>query len=56
VVDTIYEVENIKNAIAERVQNETKYVSDVYGGGNAGIQIANLLETLPLQFHKTIMY
>jgi UDP-hydrolysing UDP-N-acetyl-D-glucosamine 2-epimerase len=56
VVDTIYEVENIKNAIAERVQNESKFVSDVYGGGDAGKQIANLLETLPLQFHKTIMY
>jgi UDP-N-acetylglucosamine 2-epimerase len=56
VVDTVYEVENIKNAVAERVQNETKFVSDVYGGGDAGKQIADLLDSLPLQFHKTIMY
>lgn len=56
VVDTIYEVEAIKKAIAERVANKSKFASDVYGGGDAGQQIANLLQSLPLQFHKTIMY
>ena len=45
---------SIKEAI--EVQSVAKRsTSDVYGGGDAGNQIANLLAQLPLQFHKTIM-
>uniref|UniRef100_UPI004048B11C UDP-N-acetylglucosamine 2-epimerase n=1 Tax=Flavobacterium sp. TaxID=239 RepID=UPI004048B11C len=55
VVDVTYEVQAIKEAI--EVQSVAKRsTSDVYGGGNAGNQIADLLAQLPLQFHKTIMY
>lgn len=55
VVDVSYEVNDIKDAILERCKS-TRTNSNVYGGGDAGKQIAELLKTLPLQFHKTIMY
>ena len=55
VVDVTYDVQVIKKAIEEQCLS-AKRLSDVYGGGDAGKQIANLLEQLPLQFHKTIMY
>ena len=37
-------------------KNWTKESSNVYGGGNAGQNIAKLLNDLPLKFHKTIAY
>ena len=55
VVDVTYDVQAIKTAIEERISS-SKQISNVYGGGDAGEQIAQLLEQLPLQFHKTIMY
>ena len=55
VVDVTYDVQAIKNAIEERISSSIQ-ISNVYGGGDAGKQIAELLEQLPLQFHKTIMY
>ncbi|WP_136669286.1 UDP-N-acetylglucosamine 2-epimerase [Flavobacterium sp. H122] len=56
VIDVDYDEANIKKAIEERILNKNKIASNVYGGGNAGEQIADLLEKLPIQFHKTIMY
>ena len=39
------------------VDSKVKFdISSVYGGGNAGQTIADLLAEVPLQFHKTIMY
>lgn len=55
VVDVTYDIQEIKNAIIERSAS-IKNSSDVYGGGNAGKNIANLLVSLPLKFHKTITY
>lgn len=55
VIDVTYAIQEIKNAIAERSSSD-KSSSAVYGGGDAGKKIAELLEQLPLQFHKTIMY
>lgn len=55
VVDVTYDVQAIKTAIEERISS-SKQTSNVYGGGDSGQQIAALLEQLPLQFHKTIMY
>lgn len=55
VLDVTYHIEEIKDAIKNRIDS-SKISSDVYGGGDAGKQIADLLESLPLQFHKTIMY
>jgi hypothetical protein len=55
VVDVTYEAQAIKEAI--KVQSvANRITSDVYGGGDAGNQIAYLLAHLPLQFHKSIMY
>ena len=55
VVDVTYDVQAIKTAIEERISS-SKQISNVYGGGDAGEQIAQLVDQLPLQFHKTIMY
>ncbi len=55
VVDVHYDVELIKAAIEER-SSCSIVESNVYGGGDAGLTIANLLEKLPLKFHKTITY
>ena len=55
VVDVNYEVRVIQQAILERCSS-TKSHSNVYGDGDAGKNIADLLATLPLQFHKTINY
>ena len=55
VVDVNYEVSVIQQAILERCDS-TKSHSNVYGDGDAGKKIADLLATLPLQFHKTINY
>ncbi len=56
VVDVDYDKEQIKNAVRQIVLDGKPQPSVVYGGGDAGIQIAELLEKLPLRFHKTIMY
>lgn len=55
VLDVNYDILEIKNGILNRISS-IKNSSNVYGGGNAGDQIADLLHDLPLQFHKTIMY
>jgi UDP-N-acetylglucosamine 2-epimerase len=56
VIDVTYDEQEIIAAVAEVLQNPNKNSSQVYGGGNAGENIAQLLKELPLQFHKTIMY
>lgn len=56
VIDVEYDSNQIKNAIQTHLSNGKSKLSDVYGGGDAGKQIADLLEKLPLQFHKTITY
>lgn len=56
VVDVDYNQEAIKQAVLSYVHKGKCAVSNIYGGGNAGEQIADLLENVPLQFHKTITY
>ena len=56
VIDVDYDKEEIITAVKEIFKNGKFKVSSVYGGGNAGNKIADLLAKLPLQFHKTIMY
>lgn len=56
VIDVDYEKEAIVAAIQTHLSNGKSTLSNVYGGGDAGVQIANLLATLPLQFHKTITF
>lgn len=56
VVDVSYEEKEIIKAIQDILSNNSREKSNVYGGGNAGEQIADLLGKLPLIFHKTIVY
>lgn len=56
VVDVNYDKNEIETAILNAINNKKPSLSNIYGGGNAGENIANLLETLPLRFHKTINY
>lgn len=56
VIDTNYDTASIDAAIQQWLHSERPKPSTVYGGGDAGKQIANLLATIDLRFHKTIMY
>lgn len=57
VLNADYDVENIKAAILNRMEAKPTLKSEhVYGGGNAGEKIAEVLATIPLRFHKTITY
>lgn len=55
-VDVDYVQTEIESAIMNAVNNGKSMSSNLYGNGNSGIKIAQLLTELPLQFHKTIMY
>lgn len=56
VIDVDYQQQAISGAIMHHLNHGKTQKSMVYGGGNAGKQIAELLKRLPLQFHKTIVY
>ncbi|WP_298148013.1 UDP-N-acetylglucosamine 2-epimerase [Flavobacterium sp.] len=56
VLDIDYQEEEIVRAINQQIANKSLESSHLYGDGNAGIQIANLLRTVDLRFHKTITY
>jgi UDP-N-acetylglucosamine 2-epimerase len=56
IIDVNYNTILIKEAIRSWINAGSAKTSDVYGGGNAGVQIGELLATLPLRFHKTISY
>jgi UDP-hydrolysing UDP-N-acetyl-D-glucosamine 2-epimerase len=56
VIDVDYCQEKIETTILELVQRGKSNSSAIYGEGKAGQKIAELLASLPLQFHKTIMY
>jgi len=56
VVDVDYDEDAIISAIMSILSNKNRQTSSIYGGGDAGKQIATLLKELPLQFHKTITF
>tara|TARA_R110002049_G_scaffold125367_1_gene280980 strand:- start:20076 stop:21236 length:1161 start_codon:yes stop_codon:yes gene_type:complete len=56
VIDINYSKEEIKNAITSHINSPKPKFSDVYGGGEAGIKIAQTLSEVPLIFHKTITF
>jgi UDP-hydrolysing UDP-N-acetyl-D-glucosamine 2-epimerase len=56
ITDVGYNENEIINAVEAILQQKERPQSHVYGGGDAGKKIAELLESLPLQFHKTITY
>jgi len=55
-LDTGYNRTEIRDALNKWLSSPRPKPSNVYGGGDAGIQIANLLAELPLRFVKTISY
>jgi len=56
VVDVEYDRSQIKSAIEAQVANG-RYASDpLYGSGNAGSRMANILKTAPLKFEKRLTY
>jgi len=56
VTDVDYKRDEIRNALDAILRNGKIQASQVYGGGNAGENIAKLLAELPLQFNKVICY
>lgn len=56
VIDVSYEKEQIKNAILQQVKGTQHLGSPIYGTGDAGKKIADILADCPLRFHKTITY
>ena len=56
VIDAPYSTPAIKAAIERWLASARPATDTVYGGGNAGRQIADLLAKVPLRFHKTIAY
>ena len=56
VTDVQYNQVNIYNAINQILNEPKPEPSMVYGGGEAGIKIADLLAQSELRFHKTITY
>lgn len=56
VLDVNYDRNSIKAAILHWWNGQAPPRSDVYGGGDAGEQIAAHLASVPLRFHKTITY
>ncbi|AXG71351.1 UDP-N,N'-diacetylbacillosamine 2-epimerase (hydrolyzing) [Kordia sp. SMS9] len=56
VVDSVYDKEAIKSAILERIDAKGRLSEHIYGNGNSGKQIAEVLANTKLIAHKTIMY
>lgn len=56
VIDVAYESEAIATAIKSQLNDPKNRQSEVYGDGESGKRIADILADLPLRFHKTITY
>jgi UDP-hydrolysing UDP-N-acetyl-D-glucosamine 2-epimerase len=56
VTDVMYHKEDIKSAIIERIEAKNIVSETIYGDGNSGDKIADILANVALTFHKTITY
>lgn len=56
VINVTYNKGEIKNAILERISATNIEPENIYGNGNSGNKIAEILASTDLTFHKTIMY
>jgi UDP-hydrolysing UDP-N-acetyl-D-glucosamine 2-epimerase len=56
VTDVDYSRTLIREAVLTCLKNGKAEPSDIYGNGDAGRQIADLLASIPLKFHKTITF
>ena len=56
VIDVMYTEEAIKEAITAQLNAPRNQQETIYGTGESGKQIADILSTIELRFHKTITY
>ncbi|NQX84809.1 MAG: UDP-N-acetylglucosamine 2-epimerase (hydrolyzing) [Flavobacteriaceae bacterium] len=56
VMDVDYNKERIKQAIIDQIENKGIESSSIYGDGDSGNKIAEILSNIELTFHKTITY
>jgi UDP-hydrolysing UDP-N-acetyl-D-glucosamine 2-epimerase len=56
VLDVMYTEKAIKEAIRSQLDAPRNQQETIYGTGESGKQIADILSTIELRFHKTIMY
>lgn len=56
VIDVDYDKNEIKMAILKQIENGHYETDKIYGNGDAGKRIADLLATEPLTFHKILHY
>lgn len=56
VIDVAYNEAEIKNAIQLQLDQPKNQRSEIYGVGNSGARIADILATIDLRYHKTISY
>ena len=56
VIDVSYDKKAIKKAIINRINSKTINKETIYGIGNSGNLIAEVIAKTDLQFHKTIVY
>jgi len=56
VIDVDYNKDAILNAITKWINSPKPSNSFVYGGGDAGKKMADILDTIPLRYHKKINF
>jgi UDP-N-acetylglucosamine 2-epimerase len=56
VIDTGYSASEILEAIQKHLNNGQYPASNLYGDGKAGVRIANILATVPLEVDKRLVY
>lgn len=56
VIDVDYNKEAIRNAVLQQIENSEITGTSIYGDGEAGQKIAQVLASCDLTFHKTITY
>ena len=56
VLDCNYNEKSISESIKTQIENGHFQSETIFGNGNSGVAIANILATFPLLFHKTIVY
>ncbi|MGK0386045.1 MAG: UDP-hydrolyzing UDP-N-acetyl-D-glucosamine 2-epimerase [Patiriisocius sp.] len=56
VIDVSYDKVEILNAITQQLKHPNNTKSTIYGSGNSGARIAEILASTALPFHKTITY
>jgi len=56
VIDVTYNEVDIKNAIQSQIAMPKNKKSTIYGNGDSGKKIADILAEIELRFHKTITY